>query len=152
MAPSFRPCASPILPLLSFLFYLLATIHTSAASSLLSAMPFSQETSPTSSATQPDPDSELDLMPEPSQDSSLPTYWGSLLSLEKPLDCMRLLLQNPHGLDAKNDYRKIDLTAKYIAAYQFDIACLPETNADWKSLALAQPATHCSASTSATTA
>jgi hypothetical protein len=73
-----------------------------------------------------------ELTPEPAQDSNLPTYWGSLLSLDKPPDCMRLLLQNPHGLDAKNNYRKIDLAAKYIAAYQFDIACLPETNADWK--------------------
>ena len=66
----------------------------------------------------------------PNQDP--PRYWGHLLALDKPPDCMRLLLQNPHGLDAKTHYRKLDLIARSMAAYQFDVVCLPETNCDWK--------------------
>jgi hypothetical protein len=66
----------------------------------------------------------------PNQDP--PRYWGHLLALDKPTDCMRLLLQNPHGLDAKTHYRKLDLIARSMAAYQFDVICLPETNCDWK--------------------
>ena len=43
---------------------------------------------------------------------------------------MRLISQNPYGLDAATNYRKMDLFARNMAAYQADIGCLPETNAD----------------------
>jgi hypothetical protein len=58
--------------------------------------------------------------------------WGHSLSIRKPLTTMRLLLQNPYGLDASNNYRKLDYLAQHLATYQVDLACLPETNADWK--------------------
>jgi hypothetical protein len=45
---------------------------------------------------------------------------------------MRLVLQNPYGLDASNHYRKLDYIARNSAIYQVDVTCLPETNADWK--------------------
>jgi hypothetical protein len=45
---------------------------------------------------------------------------------------MRLLLQNPYSLDASTSYRKLDLFARNLAAYQVNIGCLLETNANWK--------------------
>ena len=62
------------------------------------------------------------------------TYWGNAIPFEKPTNSMRLVLQNPYGLDASTGYRKLDLFARNLAAYQVDIGCLPETNADWKKL------------------
>jgi hypothetical protein len=59
-------------------------------------------------------------------------YWGHPLTFTKPPDSMRLISQNPYGLDARTNYRKLDLLARNMAAYQVDVACLPETNADWK--------------------
>jgi hypothetical protein len=60
------------------------------------------------------------------------SYWGHSLTLRKPLHIMRFILQNPYGLDAKNNYRKLDYIARNAAIYQVDVTCLPETNADWK--------------------
>jgi hypothetical protein len=79
----------------------------------------------------------VDSTPSPSHedlDSDSPGHWGHLLSLFKHDNVLRLLLQNPNGLDAKTHYRKLELIAKNMAAYQIDICCLPETNIDWKKL------------------
>ncbi len=74
--------------------------------------------------------------PTDTQDELLDTtdlqYWGHPLTFTKPPDSMRLISQNPYGLDARTNYRKLDLLARNMAAYQVDVACLPETNADWK--------------------
>jgi len=64
------------------------------------------------------------------------SFWGNAIPFEKPADSMRLILQNPYGLDASTGYRKLDLFARNLAAYQVDIGCLPETNADWKKLSV----------------
>jgi hypothetical protein len=74
--------------------------------------------------TNPDPPSQTDP-------TDL-TYWGNAIPFEKPINSMRLILQNPYGLDASTGYRKLDLFARNLAAYQVDIGCLPEMNADWK--------------------
>jgi hypothetical protein len=66
------------------------------------------------------------------QDPADLSTWGNALAFEKPLNSMRLICQNPYGLDASTNYRKLDLFAQNMAAYQADIGCLPETNADWK--------------------
>jgi hypothetical protein len=45
---------------------------------------------------------------------------------------MPLILQKPYGLDASTSYRKLDLFARNLAAYQADIGYLSETNAGLK--------------------
>jgi endonuclease/exonuclease/phosphatase family metal-dependent hydrolase len=70
--------------------------------------------------------------PDSQEDPTDLTSWGHALSFKKPPHSMRLICQNPYGLDASTNYRKMDLFARNMAAYQVDIGCLPETNADWK--------------------
>jgi hypothetical protein len=60
------------------------------------------------------------------------TYWGNAIPFEKLPNSMRLILQNPYGLDASMSCRKMDLFARNIVTCQVNIGCLPETNADWK--------------------
>ena len=85
----------------------------------------------------------MDPNPPISQDSTTDTqdelldttdlqYWGHPLQFTKPTNSMRLISQKPYGLDARTHFRKLDLLARNMAAYQVDVACLPETNADWK--------------------
>jgi hypothetical protein len=74
--------------------------------------------------------------PTQSQNETIDTtdlqFWGHPLPFTKPANHMRLILQNPNGLDAQAHYRKLDLFARNMTAYQADVACLPETNTNWK--------------------
>ena len=67
------------------------------------------------------------------------TSWGNPLSLEKTDSALRLLLQNPYGINASNNYCKLDYLAHGMATYQINIACLPETNVDWKKPTVLKP-------------
>jgi hypothetical protein len=68
-----------------------------------------------------------------------PSFWGSQLTQAKPPDTMRLILQNPYGLDANHNFRKLDYIARNMTAYHADITCLPETNVPWYKPSVLKP-------------
>jgi hypothetical protein len=77
------------------------------------------------------PYQETDTPPEPATTHNT-IIWGHSLPLAKDPHCMRLLLQNTCGLDTKNNFQKLDLISQHMSASQIDIACLTETNVNWK--------------------
>ena len=50
----------------------------------------------------------------------------------KSPNTVRILLQNPDGLAATNQFRKFELLCQNAISHSVDLICLPETCIDWK--------------------